>query len=164
VTAKDANTLDEIEGARVLMEADTGGALPAGATVTITRSGSTASVSHSSHGMSEGQTIVIRGANEDEYNGVYAIENVTSNAYDYTVTGTPDTPATGTITATAVILAGTTGANGQLTTSTFEYTASQPVTGKIRKGSSGSLYKTSAIVGTITSTGLDTTVLLIPDE
>jgi hypothetical protein len=163
VTAKNANTLVAIEGARVLMEADTGGALPAGASVTITRSGSTASVSHSSHGMSEGQTIIIRGANQDEYNGTYTISNVTTNAYDYTVSGTPDTPATGTITSTAVILSGVTGSNGQVT-GTFEYSASQPVTGKIRKGSDATFYKTSTIVGTITSTGLDTTVLLISDE
>ena len=164
VTAKDADTLSVIENARVLMEADTGGALPAGATVTITRSGSTASVSHSSHGMSEGQTIIIRGANQDEYNGTYIISNVTTNAYDYTVAGTPATPATGTITCSAVILSGLTGANGQITTSSFEYSTAQPVTGKIRKGSGSNFYKTSAIVGTITSTGLSTTVLLIADE
>ncbi len=164
VTAKDADTLAAIEGARVLMEADTGGPLPANATVTITRSGATASVAHSSHGMSEGQTIIIRGANQDEYNGTYIISNVTTNAYDYTVSGSPATPATGTVTSTAVILSGLTGSNGKVTTSSFEYSASQPVTGKIRKGSAATYYKTSTIVGTITATGLDTTVLMIADQ
>lgn len=164
VTVKDANSFADIQNARVLLEADTGGPLPADASVTITRSGSTASVSHSAHGMSEGQTIVIRGANQDEYNGTFTISNVTANAYDYTVTGTPTTPATGAITCTAIVLSGLTGANGQLTTSSFEYSANQPVIGKVRRATTGTKYKTGTIVGTITSTGLDTTTLLISDE
>lgn len=88
---------------------------------------------------------------------------MTTNTYTYTVTGTPATPATGTITATAQILAGLTDVNGNISTSVFEYSSSQPVTGKIRKGSSATYYKTSSIVGTITSAGLDSTILLIPD-
>lgn len=163
VTVKDAVTLSAIQDARVLLEADTGGDLPAGESCTITRSGSIASVAHTSHGMSTGMTVIIRGAVEDEYNGMYTISNVTTNAYDYTVSGTPTTPATGTITATALILGGLTNASGIITTA-FEYTNSQPVTGKVRRATTGTKYKTGTIVGTITSTGLDTTVLLISDE
>jgi len=46
----------------------------------------------------------------------------------------------------------------------FNYTADQPVTGKVRKGSSTIYYKTASIVGSITSSGLSLTAFLVPDE
>jgi hypothetical protein len=164
ITVKDTDTLAAIESARVLMEASAGGDLPAGESCTITRSGATASVAHTDHGMTAGMSVVIRGATEDEYNGIYTISNVTTHAYDYSVSGTPNTPATGTITATCSILNGVTNASGVLQISTFNYTSDQPVTGKVRRATTGTKYKTGTITGTITSTGLDTTVLLIADE
>jgi hypothetical protein len=164
VTVKDANSFAVIESARVLLEAAAGGDLPAGESITITRSGATASVSHATHGMTSGMSVIIRGANQDEYNGIYTISNVTTNAYDYTVSGSPATPATGTITATCAILSGVTNGSGVLSTSSFNYTNSQPITGKVRRATTGAKYKTGAITGTITSSGLDTTVLLIVDE
>jgi hypothetical protein len=76
-----------LQNARVFMEASDGtGDYPFQDSVTITRSGSTASVSHTAHGMLDGDKVHINGANEYEYNGVFAITNVTTNAYDYTVT------------------------------------------------------------------------------
>lgn len=64
----------------------------------ITRSGSTATVTTSSaHGFQAGYKIRIRGADQSEYNGVKTIFNVTSNTFDFTVSGTPTSPATGTI-------------------------------------------------------------------
>lgn len=164
LTAKDATSLAAIENARVLMEADAGGDLPAGDSVTISRSGSTASVVHTAHGMTSGTQVVIRGVAEDEYNGVFTISNVSTNGYDYTVSGTPATPATGTPTATAVILAGLTNVSGILETTAFNYTADQPVAGKVRRASTGTKYKTGTITGTITTSGLDTIILLIIDE
>lgn len=71
-------------------------------TVTITRAGSTATVSHTAHGMVNEQYVLIAGANETEYNGTHQIFNVTTNSYDFNVSGTPATPATGTITATGI--------------------------------------------------------------
>jgi hypothetical protein len=164
VTAKDATSLSAIQSARVLLEADSGGDLPAGESVSITRSGSTASVSHTAHGMTAGMSVIIRGATQDEYNGIYTITNVTTNAYDYTVTGTPATPATGSPTATCAILNGTTDASGIIQNTGFNFTSNQPITGKVRKATTGTKYKTGAITGTITTAGLDTTVLLIADE
>lgn len=164
VTAKDAGDSSLIEGARLLLEADTGGALPANASVTITRASSTASVAHTAHGLSEGDIVIIRGANQDEYNGRFEISNVTTNAYDYTVSGSPATPATGTITATAQILTGLTDVDGYIATDEFPYTASQPVTGTIRKAGSTPLYQPSPVSGTISSSGLDLTVFMIGDE
>jgi len=68
-------------------------------TITITRSGSTATATCTTHGFNNKQTILISGANETDYNGTFRITNVTTNTFDYTVTGSPATPATGTITA-----------------------------------------------------------------
>lgn len=163
-TVQDASDFTAIENARVIIEADAGGPLPALETVTITRSGSVASVAHTAHGMSEGQVVVIRGANQDEYNGRFSITNVTTNAYDYTVSGTPATPATGTITATAQILTGLTDATGLLQTTTFEYASDQPVIGKVRKAGTSPVYKEGTVVGTITTSGFSNTVLLVGDE
>lgn len=64
----------------------------------ITRSGSTATVTTSSaHGLSNGAEIAIVGATQSEYNIPAVISNVTPTTFDYTVSGTPTSPATGTI-------------------------------------------------------------------
>lgn len=55
-------------------------------------------------------------------------------------------------------------ANGEVSDLIYDFQGNQPVIGKVRKSTSGSLYKTSPIVGTITSSGLSSTVFLIPDE
>lgn len=165
VTVRDATTLVVIQNQRVLLEADAGGDLPAGDTVTITRSGVTASVSHTAHGMNNGQKIVIRGADQPEYNIIAAITNVSTNAYDYTISGTPDTPATGTITSTAVILDGLTDIDGIVQDTAFNFTSSQPTTGKTRKGTAAPFYKTAPILGTIAANiGLTTTAFAVQDE
>lgn len=64
----------------------------------ITRVGTTATVTCNSHGYTAGNTVTIVGANETAYNGTFTISNVTTNTFDYTVAGSPATPATGTIT------------------------------------------------------------------
>ena len=63
----------------------------------------------------------------------------------------------------AVILNQLTDVSGQVT-DLYDYIGDQPVIGKIRRGSSSALYKTSPIVGTITEDGLTVTSFLIPDE
>lgn len=167
VTVKDANTLAVIASARVLLEAAAGGSLPAGASVTIASSGTTATVTHASHGMSTGMSVIIRGANESEYLGIWTITVIDTGSYFYTMLTDPaGSAATGTITATCAILSDVTDGSGVLQTTTFNYTSNQPVTGKVRRSTTalGTKYKTGAITGTITSTGLDTTALLISDE
>lgn len=77
---------------------------PGWSTVTptsITRSGSTATVTlPASVNWQTGATVTIAGANEAEYNGDVQIVVTDATHFDYAVTGTPTTPATGTITAT----------------------------------------------------------------
>lgn len=46
----------------------------------------------------------------------------------------------------------------------FDYTSSQPIVGRVRKGSASTYYQTGIISGPITSSGLTQTILLIPDE
>jgi hypothetical protein len=167
VTVLDARDNSFIENARVLVTAGATGNLPDGDSVTITRSGSTASVSHTGHGLLTGQKVMIKGADQNEYNCVAAITNVTTNAYDYTVTGTPTTPATGTITSTAVIIDGLTNASGVIS-DTRSYSANQSIgsESKVAKASSSPYFAASpALSGTInTSSGLSLTVQLVLDE
>ena len=158
VNAADASDGSAIESAQILLYASSG------ATVTITRSGSTATATQTGHGFSNGQEVVIAGADQGEYNGIHAISNVTTNTYDYTVSGTPATPATGTITAYQVIIDGETDVSGVVQNASFAYSTDLPVTGRARKGTSAPYYKTALLSGTIGSTGLTTTAYMVGDS
>jgi hypothetical protein len=57
-----------------------------------------------------------------------------------------------------------TNASGIVENTAYNYTADVNVTGRVRKGSTAPYYKTSPITGTITSSGFQVTVFLIPDE
>lgn len=70
-----------------------------GSVTSITRSGSTATVTRAGHGFQNGDCVLIEGADQAEYNGEFYISNVATDTFDFTVSGTPATPATGTITA-----------------------------------------------------------------
>lgn len=154
-----------IIGARVFVEAGTTGNLPSEDSVTITRSGTTATVSHTAHTLSNGDKVVIRGADQNEYNGIQTISNVTTNTYDYTVSGTPATPATGTILSSFVFISDVTDSNGEASSPPRTLTANQSITGRVRKGSTSPYYKTGQVVGTATTaSGLSTTVIMILDE
>jgi hypothetical protein len=163
ITAQDSSGTD-IESARVLLEANTGGDLPSGESVSITRSGSTATVSHTAHAIPDGEQVVIRGANQKEYNGIHTITVIGVDSYSYTVSGAPDSPATGTIDATAVILTGTTNASGVLQRTDFNYTNPQPVKGVVRKGTSSPRFKEFPLTGTLDTNGYTYVAILTSDE
>jgi hypothetical protein len=77
------------------------GQLRAGA-VTITRSGTTATATMSGgHPFVTGQTVVQSGATQAQYNGALTITSTGPNTYTFPVSGSPATPATGTILAVA---------------------------------------------------------------
>ncbi len=63
----------------------------------ITRVGTLATATKVGHGFVSGQNINITGANQSEYNGYHEITVLTSSTFTFTVSGTPTTPATGTI-------------------------------------------------------------------
>ncbi len=71
-------------------------------------------------------------------------------------TGGPETVGT-------VLLEGVTDVSGQVT-DRYRYSSSQPVVGRVRKGSASTYYKTSDIVSTIGPSGLDLTIFMIEDE
>jgi len=78
----------------------------------ITRSGSTATVTLSATPdtpYSNGDEVEIQGADQSEYNGSFTLTYVSDTVFTYTVSGTPATPATGTITASPVLGAATDG-------------------------------------------------------
>jgi hypothetical protein len=68
-------------------------------TVTITNSGTVATVTHTAHGLSTGAEVTISGANEPEYNGTWTVTVTGANTYTYTMDSSPSGDATGTITA-----------------------------------------------------------------
>lgn len=74
------------------------------ASISITRSSSTATATLNAHGYAVGETVRISGATETEYNIDAVITAVTTNTFSYTVTGTPATPATGTPVANTAVV------------------------------------------------------------
>lgn len=65
----------------------------------ITRSSTTATVTTAiDHGYATGDSVVIAGAAQTDYNGVYVITVTGDTTFTYTVANSPVTPATGTIT------------------------------------------------------------------
>lgn len=68
----------------------------------ITRSGATATVTCVGHGYADAAEVTIAGADQAEYNGAHTISLIDPNTFSYAVSGTPATPATGTITASPV--------------------------------------------------------------
>jgi hypothetical protein len=65
----------------------------------ITRSSTTATATATAHGFTTGDQVNIRGADQDDYNGDFLITVVDPDTFTYTVSGSPATPATGTIVA-----------------------------------------------------------------
>ncbi len=165
LTVTDIDTGSAIENARVFITPeDNTGPFPFEESVTLTQVSNTVTAVHTAHGMINSQKVQISGANESEYNGVYTISSVTANGYEYTITGDPDSPATGTIIATAVIIDGLTNASG-IIADTRSHSSDQPITGRVRKSSASPFYKTSPVTGTIDSDdGLSIAVQMIRDE
>ena len=156
---------EDIENANVFLRAsDATGPFPYKESVTITNSGTTATVSHPGHGLSTNDKVDIKGANENEYNGVKQITVTGVDAYTYITEGSPATPATGTISSTFVALEGLSSALGIVSTSRT-YSTDQPIKGWVRKSTISPYYKQSTINDEVTSaSGFTTTIGLILDE
>jgi hypothetical protein len=141
----------DLQNARVLLEASDGtGDLPFQDSVTITHVTTTASVSHTAHGLATGEKVVIRGANQSPYNGPFPITNVTTNAYDYVMGSDPGVDATGTITSTGAVMEGLTSVTGEIS-DTRSWSIDQNVTGNVRKSTTTPLYKAATITGAVDS-------------
>jgi hypothetical protein len=162
VIVKDINNTS-IANVSVLLTANTGGYMPYRSTVSIVNSGTTATVTHSNHGLLTGDKVLIKDASHYQNNGVFTIAKINNNSYSYVMSSAPGSNPTGTILCTGVILEGTTNVNGILSI-TRDINSSQPVTGWVRKSSGVPYYKSSIISG-IVSASSDTTlsVLLLSD-
>lgn len=66
-------------------------------TLTCADGVATATIS-AGHGYRDGEILLIEGAGQSEYNGEAKIRNVTATTFDFDASGSPATPATGTIT------------------------------------------------------------------
>lgn len=166
VTSSDANG-NIVGSANVMIRASNGtGPFPYRESVTITSSGTVATVSHTGHGMATGDKVDILGVtNGAEYDGVKSITVTDVNTYTYVLGATQTSPATGTITSTFVALQGITNATTGILSTSRTYTTNQPVTGWGRKSTSSPYYKTGNINNTIDSVnGLNAIALLILDE
>jgi hypothetical protein len=157
-----------IENARVMVRAKDGtGPFPYQETVTISNSGTTATVTHTGHGMATNDIVDIKGASHWQNNGIHQITldgGDPTNKYTYTLTSDPGSSPTGTITSTFVALYGLSNALGIVSTSRV-YSSNQPVTGWARKSTSTPLYKTGLVDDEVNSSGgLNATAILIADE
>lgn len=154
-----------IQNALVLLKASDGtGPFPFDETVTIVNSGTTATVTHTAHGMASGDYVQITGANLENNNGVFQITVTGTNTYTYVMGSAPGSSPTGTIKATFVALFGLTDVNGDVTTSRI-YQSAQPVTGWSRKSSSAPYYKQGILTGTVSITlGYSGTSVMVLDQ
>jgi hypothetical protein len=163
ITVKDINTGSNMQDARVLVAVTDGTNFPYLASITIVSTGTTATVTHTGHGLVTGNKVEILGATQIEYNGVHSITYASSSTYTYTLSGSTTSPATGTITATMVLIDGLTDVNGEIS-DTRSYANNQAITGRVRRSTSPNFYKTAPISGTVSKTaGFSATVQMIPD-
>lgn len=162
IYVKDTSDVN-ITDARVFLKAGSGGDYPYQESVSIVRSGAVATVTHGSHGLQTDEYVTIMGANEQEYNGVYQITVIGVDTYTYVISGTPSSPATGTITSTFVILFDLT-VDGEVTAVMRYISVDQPFTGRVRRSSSTPLYKQGIVSGTVQNADFSTTVYLVDDE
>ena len=141
-----------------------GGPYPDNDTVTIVNSGTTATVTHTGHGMLNNDYVYITGGSLDANRGVFQITYINANSYSYTMGSTPGSSPTGTITSTFVGLYGLTSASG-VTTTNRVYAGDQLLVGWARKSSSSPYYQDAPLRGTVDSSdGLYATGVLVSDE
>lgn len=158
---------NDMENARVFLKASDGtGPFPFEDTVTISNSGTTATVTHTAHGMATGDYINIdlsgSGSEVSHYqnDGTFQITKINDNSYSYVMGSAPGSSPTGTIKATFVALFGLTDVNGEKST-TRVYSSDQPVEGWARITPT---YKTARLFGTVDDVnGFTATGVLIDD-
>lgn len=165
VTAKDANDSSLIEDAWVNVEAGDGaGDLFFEVVVTISASGTLATVAHTAHGLATNDYVNIRGAVEIDYLGVQQITVTGVNEYTYVMANSPSSPATGTINSTEMIISGQTDVNGEVEASRT-YSVDQVYRGFARKTDASPFYKTSNLNGTLDKDiGENLQAALVSDE
>ena len=166
VNVKDNNN-NNLDGALVYLRAlDGTGPMPFQDSVTITRAGAVATVTHAAHGMETGDLVVIKGITDktEDNAGTHAITVLTAGTYTYVTTDSGSTSYTGSIISTWIAIATTTAGGGNAS-KVKSYTANQPVTGWVRKSTTAPRFKPADISGTInSSSGLTISAKMVLDE
>jgi hypothetical protein len=154
-----------IQTALVLLRAsDNTGPFPYSETVTIVNTGTIANVTHIAHAMDNNDYTQITQGDVAANRGVFQISIIDADNYTYTMSSTPGISPTGTIKSTFVALFGNTDINGEITTSRV-YPADQPVIGWARKSSISPFLQEGVLTGTISSTtGYNSTAVMVSDE
>lgn len=62
----------------------------------VTRSGTTATLTKTSHGRSNGDKVLIQGFELEEFNGIFTVANSAANTFDYTIKQDPGANPSGT--------------------------------------------------------------------
>jgi hypothetical protein len=155
---------DPIYQAQVFLKTSSAaGDFPFQESVTIANSGTTATVTHATHGLATNDYVFIEGASLNANNGVFQITVNDAGEYEYTMGSTPGSSPTGSITSTFVLLFGLTDIDGEITMSKT-FTADQPVTGFVRKYSGTPKYKTAPVIGLVDKDlGKSFTAVLVED-
>jgi hypothetical protein len=149
----------------ILRAADATGDFPYHDVITIVNSGTTATATHTAHGMASGDYVDIHGASLNQNNGVFIITVTGVDTYTYTMISDPGASPTGTIESTFVALYGVTNTTTGVLTTSRGYSTAQPVQGIARKSSGAPYYKTAPIVGTVSTTnGFSGTGIMILDQ
>lgn len=55
----------------------------------VTRTGTTATLTKTSHGLANGDKVLIQGFSLEEFNGIFTVANSTTNTFDYTIKQDP---------------------------------------------------------------------------
>jgi len=61
-----------------------------------TRSGTTATLTKTSHGRSNGDKVLLQGFSLEEFNGIFTVANTAANTFDYTISQDPGANPSGT--------------------------------------------------------------------
>lgn len=150
VTVFDTNTPPvAISGARVLLYVtDDNNYFYQRPIISLTSAGLTAAVTHSGHGLSTGDYVIILGAEPDTYNGAFEVTASGADAYTYTIPATAASPASGVPISTFAVIAGLTNASGYIS-DLRSWSVNQPVFGWVRKSTDPPYYEQAGLVGTI---------------
>ena len=175
ITIKDLTSSVLLENARVLVWVTNNNNYFYQATPTsITGSGTTATVTQTSHGMKTGDYVIVEGVtNDDVYNGAFSITKTGTDTYTYTTNETiVQATASGTIKVTFAVISGNTNSSGYIS-DTRSWSSAQAITGWVRKSTyiasppanTVSYYQQGSITGEITTGGgFSQTVQLVRDE
>lgn len=163
-TVLDNETQTPVQNAYVAVWASGTGPLPSQDVVSLTQTGGVATVTHTGHGLSTNDVVLIEGCAQDAYNGFHTITVTGANTYTFSVDAGTASPATGSPVASLVLIDALTNASG-VASATRTYASAQDISGYVRKGTSSPVYVPAPIAGTVSSTaGYSATVQLVRDE